>query len=103
MRIIEQPQDQVLYIGDTAIFSCFYNESYSIPYWYVNGVLYAINVLPKRHTYKNQTLIVNSVRASDNGSVYQCTFFVVASREAVMIINGTEEEGMSIRSSLLNS
>ena len=96
VRIIEEPQDQVLHIGDTAIFSCFYNESYSIPYWFVDGVLYAINVLPKRHTYTHQTLIVNPVRASDNGSVYQCTFFEVASREAMLIVNGTGEEGMHV-------
>ena len=100
MRIIEQPQDQVVQVGDMAIFACLYSESYNIPYWIINDVIYSRNNLPRRYLYRNQRLILHNVLASDNGTIIQCTFVLVTSQEAILMVNSTDDEGMMCENSL---
>ena len=96
MRIIEQPQDQFVDVGDTAIFNCRYTESFEIPFWIINATFYTTRSLPSRHSYRQQRLKVSNVQVSDNTSTYQCVFLEISSQVATLIVN-TEDKGKQTR------
>lgn len=86
IRIIEQPQDQFVNLGETAIFVCNYTDSAQIPFWLINGEIYTAQGLPQRHFYRSKRLSVYNAMASDNGSTYQCIFIEISSRQAVLMV-----------------
>ena len=72
--LLEQPVDVYINEGETAVFRCLHSGTTGVPWWIINGFQYSYNLLPARHTYRQQALLVRDVQLSDNASTYQCYF-----------------------------
>ncbi len=72
--LLDQPKDQLLEEGETAVFNCSYSGFSGHPWWVINGWIYSIDNLPDRISYRNQMLLIDNVMMSDNSTTYQCHF-----------------------------
>ncbi len=72
--LLDQPKDQLLEEGATAVFNCSYSGFSGHPSWIINGYIYSVDDLPDRISYRNQTLFIYNVMMSDNSTIYQCYF-----------------------------
>ena len=77
--------------GDSATFPCWYTGTRREPVWFIGGDQYTLDNLQSRHYYSSGNLTIYSVRPSDNGSTYWCTFFTVSSDVATLTVVTLED------------
>ena len=58
-----------------------------LSHWSINGVPIPQHDLPPRHTVNNSDLIIDPVKASDNGTIYQCLFVNISGTAVTLHVN----------------
>ncbi len=80
------PADVTVEEGASAAFPCFYTGTSDVPFWYIDGDVHSFRNLPSRHSYSNQSLTIFDVQLTDNGTTYQCSFFVTSSDTGILTV-----------------